>query len=706
MATELAKAYVQIMPSADGIKGKLTEALGGEATTAGTAAGASFGANLVGKLKGVIAEADIGKLFSEAINEGAALEQNIGGIETLFKENADTVKKYADEAYRTAGMSANDYMETVTGFSASLLQGLSGDTAAAAETANMAVVDMSDNANKMGTSIESIQNAYSGFAKQNYTMLDNLKLGYGGTKTEMERLLADAEKISGVKYDISNLGDVYNAIHVIQGEMEISGRTAEEAAEIYKNTGREVSEQLGTTAKEASTTLSGSMASMKSAVKNLLGNIATGEDLGPSLYALEDTVFTFLKGNLIPMVGNVLKGLPEAVNSVLGMSIRGMNLLGTNMDAIIQSGIDIVSELVVGIISALPYLGEAAISMVVSLGNALLNTDWIGVANNIMTELTDNMDLAAGEILGTDGNIIASLLSAITNDLPNVLSKGTEIIINLVNGILQSLPEIWGTAGQIANQLLDGILTNLPVILQGGAQLILGLVQGIISNLPDMILAGVQIITQLLATITQHLPNILQEGITIVGELIAGLIASIPDIIRSVPKLIAGIVDTFTQYDWKSLGGSIIDGIVNGLKAAGSSIITAILDACSGAFEAVKNFFGIASPSKLMRDEIGRWIPAGIAEGIRENTKPLSVAMDELARETTGNLQADLVVSASRNGSSLSGASLSGQRAEALNPGGYTQNVYITSPTALSPYEVARQTRNANRQMILAMKGI
>ena len=187
MATELAKAYVQIIPSARGIKGSLSNELGGEADSAGSSAGKTFGQSMVSVLKSVVIAAGIGKMISSAITEGAALEQSIGGIETLFKDSADKVKQNAENAYRTAGMSANEYMELTTSFSASLLQSVAGDTAKAADIADMAMTDMSDNANKMGTNMEDIKNAYQGFAKQNYTMLDNLKLGYGGTKTEMER---------------------------------------------------------------------------------------------------------------------------------------------------------------------------------------------------------------------------------------------------------------------------------------------------------------------------------------------------------------------------------------------------------------------------------------------------------------------------------------------------------------------------------------
>lgn len=289
MATELGQAYIQLMPSARGIKDMIKKELGSEIPQAGQEAGESLSSKMLSVAKKAIAAAGIGKFFSASLTEGANLQQSLGGIETLFKGSADTVKKYANEAYKTTGLSANAYMENVTGFSASLLQSLGGDTRKAADVANMAMVDMADNSNKMGTSMDRIQDAYQGFAKQNYTMLDNLKLGYGGTKTEMQRLLADAQKLTGVKYDINNLSDVYQAIHAIQENLDITG----------------------TTAKEAATTFSGSFASMKAAAQNVLGKLALGEDIGPALSSLYQTTKTFLVGNLIPMVADILKGVPH-----------------------------------------------------------------------------------------------------------------------------------------------------------------------------------------------------------------------------------------------------------------------------------------------------------------------------------------------------------------------------------------------------------
>lgn len=629
---ELAKAYVQIVPSADGIKGKLTSALGGEASEAGNSAGSIAGGSMASMITKVVAAAGIGKAISGALNEGAALQQSLGGIETLFKDSSDKVIENAKNAYKTAGMSANEYMESVTSFSASLLQGLGGNTDAAADVADMALTDMSDNANKMGTDMELIQNAYQGFAKQNYTMLDNLKLGYGGTKTEMQRLLADAEAFSGVKYDINNLSDVYSAIHVVQGEMEISGRTADEVAEIAKNTGRTVKEQLGTTAKEGATTFSGSMASMKSAFSNVLGNLTLGEDIGPSLGALMDTVFTFVTGNLLPMVGNVLSGLPELLSGVLTMAVRGLNIVADNADSIVQNGIDFIGQLVIGIVSALPYLAEAAIGVATSLGSALVNTDWMSVATDLMSGLKENLDIASGEILGTDGNMLGSVSDMITNNLPGFLEKGKEIITNITNGILENVPGLITSAGTIVTNIvnfigqnlptllksgadilgniLDGIVNNLPGIatsitkvfeniitaianhlpniLSAGGDILLNLIDGIVKNFPKIITTMGTMIIDMVAAIGKNLPKILKSGVELIGKLLAGIIKAVPKLIAAIPEILKNLADAFMKKDWGKIGLDIIKGVAEGLKNAASMVWDAIKEVAGSAFDAAK----------------------------------------------------------------------------------------------------------------------
>ena len=422
MATEIAQAYVQLIPSARGITGKIQSILDPEASAAGQSSGQSLGSSLVSVMTKVIAAAGIGKAFSAAISEGAALQQSLGGIETLFKGSADKVKGYANEAYKTTGLSANAYMENVTGFSASLLQSLGGDTNKAAETANMAMIDMSDNANKMGTSMESIQLAYQGFAKQNYTMLDNLKLGYGGTKQEMQRLLADAEKLTGVKYDINNLSDVYSAIHAIQENLDITG----------------------TTAREAATTFTGSFESMKAAAQNVLGKLALGEDILPSLHALLKTTSTFLFDNFLPMVGNIFSGLGLVLTE--GISEIASQLFGDAFGSAVYSQLSRVTgifqtffDMIFGSLSKqdnidiLTMLGfsEGAANQIVNIAdNIRVTFENIGVvAGNVASIVVDFV----GDLLGIkDGeqgvNLLGIAFESITGfirDASESLSKFT-----------------------------------------------------------------------------------------------------------------------------------------------------------------------------------------------------------------------------------------------------------------------------------------
>lgn len=700
MATELARAYVQIVPSADGIKGSITQALGGEASTAGDSAGEHAGSSFISKIKGMIAAAGIGAAVKQALSYGADLEQSIGGIETLFgtggnsieeyaaqvgksveeisgeyeklKNSEETMLAYADQAYKTAGLSANDYMQTVTGFAASLKQSTGDDMEALTSAANQAVIDMADNANKMGTEMASIQNAYQGFAKQNYTMLDNLKLGYGGTKEEMERLLADASKISGIEYNLDNLADVYAAIHVIQNQLGITG----------------------TTAKEAATTFSGSLASMKSAGQNLLAKLTLGEDIGPSLQALRDSVFTFVVDNLIPMVGNLLNGIPEMAQGIISMTIQALNIGKRNAGDILQMGVDIITELTSALISSTPYLIEGVWNLLTAFGEALLSFEWIETAQLLISDIKDNLDLAAGEILGTDGNIIASLGQAITNSLPQILDKGIEIITSLVNGIIQSLPALISAAGTMINSYLDFIVKNLPVVIEKGGALVMSLVEGISNNLPviitsagDMLKAFITrimesfpeiveqgmdiimniaqgisdaipniveamatVISNLIITIAQHLPQIIQSGFNLLTSFITGIINCIPSLVAALPQVISAIFEAFTSVDWGEIGMNILEGIKNGILGAVDSVVSAAKNAASSIYNAVKDFFRIGSPSKLMRDDVGHWLPPGIAVGVENNMTPVEKAMTDLGDTAIKSLDMSSLSLSASNG--------------------------------------------------------
>lgn len=556
MATELGQAYVQIMPSAKGIKGTIQKELDPESISAGKSAGG----NIVSTLKKVIAGAAIGKFIGSALTEGGNLQQSLGGIETLFKENADKVKQYANEAYMTSGLSANSYMESVTSFSASLLQSLGGDTDKAADRANTALIDMSDNANKMGTDMESIQNAYQGFAKQNYTMLDNLKLGYGGTKTEMERLLADATKLTGVKYDINNLADVYDAIHVIQTELDITGTTAKESAE----------------------TFSGSLASMKSAFSNVMGNLTLGTDLTPHLQALAKTASTFFFGNFIPMLGNMVTALPGAI----------VTLVKSSIPYIIEAGRNFASR-----------FGEG-------FGTGLLDF-WV----EIQISLT-------------------SALNNITENLPAFLNKGAEIAETIAIGILKGASFLVGTVGYITSTFIEFLATNLPMILNSGKDMLLSLVDGIIENLPAMAATATEAVSDFIDAIIENYPRYLKAGWEMIIGLLSGIIERLPKIIEVAGIIIVKFINMLASKipDIIDMGKNIVKGIWEGIKSMGSWLTGKASDFVDGFVDDVKGFLGIHSPSRVFQDEVGKNIVLGIAKGITENEKTVIKTAGELSR--------------------------------------------------------------------------
>ena len=537
MATELAKAYVQIIPSAVGIQGRIQKEIEPEADSAGS----SFGGKMVGMIKKVIAAAAIGKALSASISEGAALEQSLGGIETLFKDSADKVKANAAKAYQTAGMSANDYMELTTSFSASLLSSLAGDTSKAADVADMAMVDMSDNANKMGTNMEDIKNAYQGFAKQNYTMLDNLKLGYGGTKSEMERLLADAQKISGVEYNIDNLSDVYSAIHVIQGQLDITG----------------------TTAKEAATTISGSFNQMKAAAKNVMGEIALGMDVGPALNELANTIITFAVGNLLPAVWNVISALPSAIvtfvtalgpqlfAAVSGLIPQIASGITTGIPTLYQSAMQLMDQFNIGIQEKLPILLQKGVDFITNIVN--------GILQNLP------------QVITMAGNVITYFANTIISMLPTILSAGARLLLRLVNGIINNLPQIAQAAATAIVRFVASIGQNLPQILQSGITIIGKLAAGLIRAIPNLVGQIPAIISAIVNAFTSQ--NWGSIGINIISGIASGLRSAAHMLWDAVKGVLGGFKENVLAFfgihspsRWGAYVGEMIDtGIANGL---------------------------------------------------------------------------------------------------------------------------------------------
>lgn len=427
MAGELATGYIQILPSMGGVKTTIEKELGGAGDSAGRKSGSLFGS----AMKKYISAAAIGTALYKSITAGAALEQSLGGVETLYKEHADIVIANADRAWKTAGVSANQYMEQSTSFAATLLNSLNGDTAKAAQYADRAIVDMSDNANKFGTDIGSLQVAYQGFAKQNYTMLDNLKLGYGGTKTEMERLIADASKMTDVQDELNlsvkdgdlSFSNIVNAISVMQSNLGVAGTTAEEAA----------------------TTLSGSFNAMKSAAENLIGDLALGRNIAPAMKALSSSIGTFLFDNLIPALGNVFKSLPSAIGTFLYDGIPQLlasmqKFLNDLAGAFTNSG-DIFAKAMSGMLDLSKIILDNS-GNIIKAGLALAMNLAKGLANSLPV------------FIKTVPQIISNLADVINTNAPTILGAGVKIAGTLALGIIKAIPTLVASIPQIFSALV------------------------------------------------------------------------------------------------------------------------------------------------------------------------------------------------------------------------------------------------------------
>ena len=599
---DIGKAFVQIVPSARGIKGSISDVLDGESKSAGK----NGGMNIASGIKNMIIASGIGTAIAASINEGGKLQQSLGGIETLFKDSADKMKQYASQAFETAGLSANEYMEQATSFAASLVKSLGGDTEKAADAANQALIDMADNSNKMGTSMESIQFAYQGFARGNYTMLDNLKIGYSGTKQEMERLLADATKLTGIKYDISNLNDVYSAIHVIQEDLGITG----------------------TTAKEASTTFQGSFKAMASAAKNFIGNLSIGADIKEPLQSLVKTTTTFLVSNLVPMVVNIAKALPGAIGVLISSVI----------------------------------------------------------------------DLLPGSI----DQVFNGLLDSISLRLPGLLIIGKNALRNFIDGFNAELPNMIATVGNMLNSVISFIVENLPSFITNAGIVITSFATGLIEAFP-MILAQIKVFfINALGTIVENLPLIIDAAFNLITNFLGGLIESFPLVLAQIPQFVSDIGNAFMGYDWLGLGGQIISGIGKGIYNTVTSLVKTAVNACKSLVDGVKDFFGIHSPSRLMANEIGKYIPEGMAVGITRNLNVLDSAGKQMKMSVLDSVK-DINGNNAFNSLKFNGFKANTSRNQL--GGNINQTINITSPKALNPSEVARQTRNSTRNLLLQVQG-
>lgn len=581
--TEANKGIDEVGQKTSGLGEKLKSGLAtaGKVAVAGVAAGATA----------------IGALGTKAVTAYADYEQLVGGVETLFKDSQDQVMDYANNAYKTAGLSANEYMETVTSFSASLLQSLDGDTSAAADKANLAITDMSDNANKMGTDMTSIQNAYQGFAKANYTMLDNLKLGYGGTQAEMERLLADAEKISGIKYDISSYADIVDAIHVVQTEMGITGTTAEEAA----------------------STIQGSFGMMKSAWQNLVTGMADpSQDLGVLVGNFTDSIVT-VGNNLIPRIQDLLPRIVEATTSLVGtVSEQLPAILGTVLPSLVEGATSLVTGLMGALPEVLEVLADVAPTVINTLVPALIallpQITQTGI--DVIVSLAQGIADALPELIPAAAEAIAEIARILTDpdNLSAVIDAALEIILALVDGFMDAIPTLIEVIPDIIANLVTAIIVNAPKLIEASIALILSLADGLIKALPELVAAIPNLIIALVEGILDHLDEIILAGVKVTGALIKGLIKAIPDIIMAIPRVISSIVDTFLDFDWLGLGKNIVEGIIDGFVEMWNDFKNTVHDAVTGVVDEVKDILGIASPSKVFAG-IGGYMAEGLGQG-------------------------------------------------------------------------------------------
>lgn len=561
----------------------------------------------------------VGMLTKASLDNYAEYEQLVGGVETLFKDSSDKVQQYAANAYKTAGMSANQYMETVTGFSASLLQSLGGDTEKAADVADRAITDMSDNANKMGTSMESIQYAYQGFAKQNYTMLDNLKLGYGGTKQEMERLLADAEKLSGQKFDLSSYADIVEAIHVVQENMGITG----------------------TTAKEAASTIQGSVASAKSAWQNLVTGIAD-ENAN-----LDDLINQFIDSavvagnNIIPRVQQILAGIGSAIQQFAPIISEQIPMIITTvLPDMLDAGTSLLTGLIGGIVAAAPTLVDAAVSALSTLTTYLIENLplLVGAAGQIVSTLVTSIGTALPQLLSSGmqmldqlafgiesglpnmisrlPQIITELINFLTNNLPQIVEKGSDVINALANGIINAIPDFVAALPSVVSAFVNYFTTMLPTFIEEGIEILLNLTNGIISALPKLTSQLPQVISKITSTLAAGFPKILQSGVELLMKFGDGIFSAAPKLLSKIPQIIRDILNSWGSAvsGAKEIGKNIIQGVWSGISQMASWIKNKLKSFFSGLVSSVKGFLGIHSPSKVFAG-IGGYMAEGLGEG-------------------------------------------------------------------------------------------
>lgn len=606
-------------------------------------------------------------LSGAVISSYADFEQNLGGIETMFKDSSDTMIAYADEAYITAGLSANEYMSQVTSFSASLLQGLGGDTAAAADLANTAMVDMSDNANKFGTNIGEIQNAYQGFAKGNFTMLDNLKLGYGGTQEEMARLinesgvLGDTMDVTAATVNDVSFDKIIEAIHTVQEDMGIAGTTSAEASQTISGSIGMLSGAfdnlltgLGSADADVATLAGNVITSLQTVITNVgpvIENIGTnmqtlGPQLGTMIEGLVGTVSSAIPGLLtagVSMIGGLIQGigsaLPGLITAIVPAITGLVEMVATQLPLLIDAGMKAVIALGQGLVQALPTLIPAVVGMIPAIAEMLIANlpMLLDVALQLVMGLATGLLEAIPTLVAALPQLILSLVDFIIGAIPQIIEAGIQLLMSLVGALPEIITGIVEAIPLIITGVLEAVLGAIPQLIQGGIDLFLGL----IGALPEIILGIVnaipQIIQGVLGAVTGAIPQLIQAGVELLVSLVKNLPTIIGEIVKAVPQIIGGIVEAIVGLIpmLVSAGGDLLVGLWEGISGAAGWLWDKVSGWASGLMGDIKDFFGIKSPSRKMRDEVGKQLPAGMGEGVEDNTDAALKPMEDLNRKIT-----------------------------------------------------------------------
>lgn len=485
----------------------------------------------------------------------------------------------------------------------------------------------------------------------------------------MERLLTDATKLSGVKYNIDNLSDVYEAIHVIQTDLGLTGVAAD----------------------EAKTTFTGSFQAMQASAQNLLGALALGENVQPALQSLFDTALTFLVGNFVPMVANIVGSIPEVVVTgiqslvamdwadIVGQILTSVSAAFDEGVAMLTAGADIIEQIKTTITENLPGVLEKGVEVLTSFANGIL----------------ENLP----QLITTAGEMIASLVGFIMDNLPTIVAAGADLMTNLVKGIIDNLPNIINAMATVMLNLLSTILEHYPEYLRKGFEIVTELATGVLDAIPQALAAMLQVLGDVLNKIAEKLPDFLEKGGEIIVEMAKGLVNAIPQLVGKIPQVFRDVKKAFTDQDWLSIGKNIMQGVADGVKKGASVIVDAAKNAAQSALDAAKNFLGIHSPSRVFRDQVGMMIPAGVAEGIEQNLSTIKGAMELVSDAALGSVNANIKTALTGSISKYNGSIGMGGTGN-----GFTQNITINSPRELTPSEIARQTRNATRNMVLALR--